>query len=222
MSDLSTAERVITSTDVFPDNGPIKAGVLLSGRGSNFLSIIERQTAGYFQRLQIVCVASDKPQTPGLKLAEPYHITVLPRSAKDFDSLIGFENYIVTEMKKQGVQLLILAGYMRIVSSVLLDVWPSAIVNIHPALLPSFTGLHAQAQAVEHGVKVSGCTVHFVDAGLDSGPIIGQRAVPVEDNDTEETLSARILIREHELYSECLKKITEQKWSIVGRRVIFD
>lgn len=204
------------------EKAEIRAGVLLSGRGSNFRAIVQHEQAGYFRKLRVVCVASNKAGAPGLAFAADKDIVCLDKCAADFESLADFEQYIVTEMKRLGVDLLILAGYMRIVGKTLLDAWPCAIVNIHPSLLPSFPGLHAHAQTLRYGVKVSGCTVHFVDAGLDSGPIIGQRTVPMLDTDTEETLSQRILEQEHELYSECLKRITEQAWSIRERTVFFD
>jgi phosphoribosylglycinamide formyltransferase-1 len=135
---------------------------------------------------------------------------------------VEYEQAIIAELDKHQVEWLALAGYMKIVGPTLLARYPQRIINIHPSLLPSFPGLHAQRQALEYGVKVAGCTVHFVDAGVDTGPIIGQRSVAVHPRDTEDTLSARILEQEHQLYAESLKRVTELSWRIEGRTVVFD
>lgn len=199
----------------------IRAGVLISGRGSNLKAVLDAQQSGFFKRLNVVCVGTNVKDAPGLQFAENLGIPVINASSRDFSSRDEHEAYLVAEMGRYDVDMLILAGYMRIVGSTLLSRWPNSIVNIHPSLLPSFPGLHAQKQAVDYGVKYSGCTVHFVDAGLDSGPIITQCIVPVHGTDTEESLSQRILVEEHQLYANALKMITENEWTIQGRSVIF-
>lgn len=200
----------------------IRAAVLISGRGSNLKSLLVAQKNHAFARMKIVCVASNKPAAGGLEFARDYGIEVLAKSAADFATFAEFEHYLADELEQLGVQLIILAGYMRLIGSALLSRWSNAIVNIHPSLLPSFPGLHAQRQALEYGVRFSGCTIHFVDAGLDSGAIIAQRTVPVMPDDTELTLTERILHEEHALYRESLQLITEHPWQIQGRTVIFN
>ncbi|MCX7964222.1 MAG: phosphoribosylglycinamide formyltransferase [Candidatus Sumerlaea chitinivorans] len=200
---------------------PIPLGVLASGRGSNFEAILRKQSYGYFARAQVACLIVNKAEAGAIAIAEQYgvpHHVVLQR---EFPSKDAYEAEIVRLLKSYGVEYVILAGYMRIVGHTLLEAYPQRILNIHPALLPSFPGLHAQRQALEYGVKISGCTVHFVDAGVDTGPIIVQRAVPVLPGDTEETLSARILEQEHIAYSEAIKMVTEEPWEIRGRVVHF-
>lgn len=196
-------------------------GVLASGRGSNFAALLQRQGEGYFENARMVCLVSNKPGAPALELAREAGLTAHGLLPKDFDSAEAFEAEIVRLMDEHGVDWLILAGYMKILGQGILNRYAGRIINVHPSLLPSFPGLHAQRQALEHGVRYSGCTVHFVDEGLDSGPIIGQRSVPVQPDDTEDDLSARILMHEHELFPACVKAITERPWQIEGRRVVF-
>lgn len=199
----------------------IQVGVMLSGHGSNFEALLRKQHEDFFKRARIACVVSDNPDARGLATARGHGI---PAHAIDPHAHAGkaaYETAVVDALSRHGVSLVVLAGYMRIVGRVLLERFPGRILNIHPSLLPSFPGLHAQQQALEHGVRFSGCTVHFVDAGMDTGPIIGQRAVPVLPGDTEDTLSARILEQEHELYAECLRRVTEEQYDISGRTVRF-
>jgi phosphoribosylglycinamide formyltransferase-1 len=199
----------------------VRVGVMLSGRGSNFEALLRKQEAGYFQRARIVCVVSDNPGARGLELARSQGLPAFGIDPRAHSGKAAFETEIAGVLARHGVEMVVLAGYMRIVGRVLLERFPGRILNIHPSLLPSFPGLHAQRQALEHGVRVTGCTVHFVDAGTDTGPIIGQRVVPVHPDDTEETLAARILEQEHELYAECLKRVTEEPYEIRGRTVVF-
>lgn len=195
-----------------------KIGVLVSGRGSNLQAIIDRIADGYLP-LDIKIVISDKADALALKRAEAAGILTAVVSRKDCASKEEFENKIHQALTEAGCELVVLAGFMRILSGNFVNKWPVKIVNIHPALLPSFPGLDAQGQAVNYGVKISGCTVHFVDEGTDSGPIILQKAVPVLDDDTEETLAARILEQEHKAMPEALKLWAEGKLLVEGRRV---
>lgn len=195
-----------------------KIGVLVSGRGSNLQAIMDRIADGYLP-LDIKIVISDKADALALKRAEAAGILTAVVSRKDCASKEEFENKIHQSLTEAGCELVVLAGFMRILSGNFVNKWPVKIVNIHPALLPSFPGLDAQGQAVNYGVKISGCTVHFVDEGTDSGPIILQKAVPVLDDDTEETLAARILEQEHKAMPEALKLWAEGKLLVEGRRV---
>ncbi len=195
-----------------------KIGVLVSGRGSNLQAIMDRIADGYLP-LDIKIVISDKADALALKRAEAAGILTAVVSRKDCASKEEFENKIHQALTEAGCELVVLAGFMRILSGNFVNKWPVKIVNIHPALLPSFPGLDAQGQAVNYGVKISGCTVHFVDEGTDSGPIILQKAVPVLDDDTEETLAARILEQEHKAMPEALKLWAEGKLLVEGRRV---
>ena len=168
---------------------------------------------------KIVIVVSDNATAPGIQLAKARGLetAVVERRGR---TRVDHEREIIAILKSQNVDLICLAGYMRLLSSSFIDTFRGRILNIHPSLLPSFPGLDAQRQALAHGVKITGCTVHFVDESLDGGPIIAQRAVQVFDNDTEETLAARILEQEHELYAEALALVVAGKYEIVDRRVI--
>ncbi|MGI8905611.1 MAG: phosphoribosylglycinamide formyltransferase [Candidatus Sumerlaeaceae bacterium] len=201
---------------------PINIGVLASGRGSNFAALLKHQEQGYFEKARLACLVSNIPSAGALQIATDAGLPALCIRPKEYTLPQQYEAALVAEMDQHSVEWLALAGYMKIVGPTLLGRYPDRIINIHPSLLPAFPGLHAQRQALEHGVRVSGCTVHFVDAGMDTGPIIGQRSVPVHTLDTEAMLSARILEQEHQLYAECLKSITERPWHLDGRRVIFD
>lgn len=199
----------------------VNVGVLASGRGSNFAALLKAQQAGQFHSAWLCCLLSNKPDAGALEIAREAGLPAISISPKDYATGADYEQAIVRVLEEHRVEWLVLAGYMKIVGPTILERFPNRILNIHPALLPCFPGLHSQQQALEYGVRVSGCTVHFVDAGMDTGPIIGQRTVPVLADDCEDTLSARILEQEHQLYAECLKRVTEQPWRIEGRRVVF-
>jgi phosphoribosylglycinamide formyltransferase-1 len=194
-------------------------GVLISGRGSNMLALAEAIRAGRISNSEIGIVISDQAVARGLTLANELGIkTLVVRRARRTRE--DHEAEIVEQLQNHKVDLVCLAGYMRILSTSFINAYAGRILNIHPSLLPAFPGLAAQRQALDHGVKWSGCTVHFVDETLDGGPIVLQAAVPVLDEDTEETLSARILEQEHRLYPEAVALITSGKYEVVGRRVL--
>lgn len=196
----------------------LKIGVLASGSGSNLQAIIDEAAYGQIP-VEVVMVISDKPDAYALSRAEKAGImtgVVLPA---DYPTREAYDEQVVKLLKLAGAEAVALAGYLRIVTPVLLQAFPQRVLNIHPALLPSFPGLHGQRQAFEYGVKVAGCTVHFVDEGLDSGPIILQAPVPVLDTDDEDSLAARILEQEHIIFPLALKLLAEGKLTIDGRRV---
>lgn len=195
-----------------------KIGVLVSGRGSNLQAIMDRIADGYLS-LEIAVVISDKPDAFALERAQKADIKTVAVERKACASKEKFEAKINAALEAEGCELVVLAGFMRILSADFVNKWQHKIINIHPALLPSFPGLHGQKQAVDYGVKFSGCTVHFVDAGTDSGPIILQKVVPVMDDDTEDTLADRILVQEHIAMPEALKLWAEGKLTIEGRKV---
>lgn len=194
-------------------------GVLASGRGSNFESIIDSIESG-FLRAKIVVLISDNPDAYVLERAKKHNIESIVLKLKDFPDKNTYYAHIADELEKRGVELVILAGFMRVVGKALIDRYRNKIMNIHPALLPSFPGLHGQKQAVDYGVKISGCTVHFVDEGMDTGAIIIQAAVPVYHDDTVETLSERILKQEHKIFPYAIKLYAEGWISVDGRKVI--
>ena len=196
-------------------------GVLISGRGSNLQAIIDAIGDGRLDA-RIAVVLSNRADAYGLERARQAGIETVVRDHKAHPSREAYEAVLVEDLRARGVQLVCLAGFMRLLGATFVHAFPNRILNVHPALLPAFPGLHAQRQAVEHGVKVSGATVHFVDTHLDAGPIILQAAVPVLDTDTEDTLSARILVQEHRLYPEAIQRILDGGWRIEGRRVVFD
>ena len=195
-----------------------KIGVLVSGRGSNLQAIMDRIADGYLP-LEIAVVISDKPDAFALERAQKADIKTVAVERKACASKEEFEAKINAALEAAGCELVVLAGFMRILSADFVNKWQHKIINIHPALLPSFPGLHGQQQAEDYGVKFSGCTVHFVDAGTDSGPIILQKVVPVMDDDTEDTLADRILVQEHIAMPEALKLWAEGKLTIEGRKV---
>lgn len=195
-----------------------KIGVLVSGRGSNLQAIMDRIADGYLP-LEIAVVISDKADAFALERAEKAGLKAVAVERKTCASKEEFEAKINAELLACGCELVVLAGFMRILSADFVNKWQHKIINIHPALLPSFPGLHGQGQAVAYGVKFSGCTVHFVDAGTDSGPIILQKVVPVMDDDTEDTLADRILVQEHIAMPEALKLWAEDRLEVVGRKV---
>lgn len=202
-----------------PTNQKGRVGILLSGRGSNFEAIY-RNSLKKNANFEVAVVISNKKDARGLERAKKFGLNAFRVSPKKLKPKEAYERKIVEILKEHKVDLVCLAGYMRIVGSELLNTFPGRIINIHPSLLPSFPGLHAHQQVLDHGVKVSGCTVHFVDAGVDTGPIIIQKAVPVEDNDTEDTLAQRVLEQEHKVYSSAITLFFEKKLKIVGRKVI--
>lgn len=199
----------------------IKLGVLVSGRGSNLQAIIDSIEAGKLPA-KIEIVISDKEDAYALTRAKNHGIPALFIDPKSFGSKEEFERAVGDELDKRGVELICLAGFMRVLSPYFVSRFRNRIINIHPALLPSFPGLHGQRQALLYGVKIAGCTVHFVTEEVDAGPIIIQAAVPVYDDDTEETLSARILKYEHKIYPMAIKLIAEGRVRIEGRRVLID
>lgn len=195
----------------------MKLAVLLSGRGSNFAAI-HRATIDGTLDAQIVCVLSNRPDAAGLQIARDAGLTAHVFDHRKYATRLEHEEDVLRALAEAEPDFVCLAGYMRLLSPRFIAAYPHRIINIHPSLLPSFPGTDAQAQAIAYGVKVSGCTVHFVDENLDAGPIIVQRAVAVHDDDTAETLSARILEQEHEAYVDALKAIS-RGYRIEGRRV---
>lgn len=202
-----------------PDPINRRLGVLISGRGSNLQALIDAIRDGRLDAT-IAVVISNKEDAAGLVRARSAGIEALCISHRGWSSRDDYERALVRELKSRDVGLVCLAGFMRLIGAPLIEAFPNAILNIHPSLLPAFPGMDAQRQAVEHGVKVSGVTVHFVTAELDAGPIILQRAVPVLETDTADTLAARILIEEHKAYPEAVKLVLEEGWRIEGRRMI--
>lgn len=198
--------------------GLLNLGVLISGNGSNLQSIIDHIEAGSLKAV-IKIVVSNSPDAFGITRAKKHGIPFTVLKNSDFKNKEEFDAAMIKTLKDNDVELVILAGFMRIISPTLLKAFPGRVMNIHPALLPSFPGLHAQKQAFDYGVKVSGCTVHFVDEGVDTGPIIIQAAVPVLDGDTEDTLAARILKEEHKIYPRAIQLFAEGKIEIYGRKV---
>ena len=197
----------------------LKVGVLASGRGSNLQAIIDASEKGEFDAM-VAVVISDRQDAYALERAQKYSIPKFYINPKDFKDKKEHEIAVADKLKEYGVTLVLLAGYMRVVTKVLIDAFNGDIMNIHPALLPSFMGLHAQRQAIEYGVRFSGCTVHFVTEDVDGGPIINQAIVPVYETDTEETLSERILEKERIIYPEAIRLFTEGRLRRRGRKVI--
>ncbi len=195
-----------------------RLGILISGRGSNFEAIADSIASGALEA-EIAVVISNRAEARGLEIARQRGLRAVCVPSKGLDRQI-YDRMVVEELRRHGVELVCLAGFMRLLSADFIREFPNAILNIHPSLLPAFPGLDAQHQALEHGVKISGCTVHFVDENLDAGPIIIQCPVPVLDSDTAETLSARILSEEHRIYSEALRIVIGGHFRIEGRRVI--
>jgi phosphoribosylglycinamide formyltransferase 1 len=194
-------------------------GVLISGRGSNLQAIIDAIAA---RRLDatIAVVVSNRAGAPGLQRARDAGIEAVHLSPRDYPDRDAFDLALAGLLRARGVELVCLAGFMRLVGGPLLDAFPNRILNVHPSLLPSFPGLDAQRQALEHGVRVTGVTVHLVNAELDGGPIVLQAAVPVLEGDTFDTLEARILAEEHRAYPEAIGRVLDGGWSIAGRRLV--
>lgn len=196
-----------------------RIAVLISGRGSNLQALIDAVTGGRLQA-EIAVVVSNRADAQGLARAQAAGIETVTINHRAYPSRDAFEHVLVRELQSRNVALVCLAGFMRLLGPTFLDAFPSAIVNIHPSLLPAFPGVDAQRQAWEHGTKVAGATVHFVTGELDGGPIIRQAAVAVEDDDTPETLAARILDVEHRIYPEAVGLVLDQGWTIDGRRFL--
>jgi len=199
----------------------VKLAVLVSGGGTNLQSIIDSIEAGRLEA-ELKVVLSDNPQAYALQRAKKHSIPTEVVSKTDFPGSVAFNSEIARRLKNYGVELVALAGFMRIIGPAVLEAFPMRVINIHPSLLPSFPGLDVQRKAIEHGVKLSGCTVHFVDAGVDSGPVIIQAAVPVLDADTPETLAARILKEEHRIYPRAIQLFSEGRLKLDGRRVVIE
>jgi phosphoribosylglycinamide formyltransferase-1 len=193
--------------------------VIVSGNGSNLQSIIDSIENGKLNA-RIACVVSNNPDAYALTRAKSHGIPCVVQENCGFKSRKEFDSSLVNILQGYGVELVVLAGYMRILSDVMIEAFPNAIMNIHPALLPAFPGLHAQQQALDYGVKFSGCTVHFVDCGTDTGPVILQAVVPIQQDDTDETLSARIQREEHRIFPEAIRLFAEGKLAVHGRHVL--
>ncbi len=197
----------------------MRLAILLSGRGSNFQAIHEAIQSGALQA-EIACVISNRPDARGIQRARDYGYAAHVIDHKTFGKRALHEQQVLRVLDEARPDFVVLAGYMRLLSAAFVERFRNRILNIHPSLLPAFPGVDAQAQAIAYGVKVSGCTVHFVDEHLDAGPILVQRTVPVHDTDTAETLSTRILEQEHQAYVEALQLLT-RSWRVEGRRVVF-
>lgn len=196
----------------------LRLGCLASGGGSNLQSIIDRCRDGSLSA-EIVLVISNNPDSGALQRARRAGIPALCIDHRNFPSRANFDRAVVAALTEAGVELVVLAGFMRLISDLFLEAFPGRIMNIHPALLPAFPGLHVQRKALEYGARVSGCTVHFVDGGVDTGPIIIQAVVPILDDDTEESLSERILEQEHRIYPRAIELFAQGRLRLDGRRV---
>ena len=196
-----------------------RIGVLLSGRGSNFEALADSIAAGRIPNAEISIVIANRPGAPGIQKARVRGIRTqgIPSSGLEREA---YDKLVVAALRENRVDLVCLAGYMRLLSPYFVAAFPNRILNIHPSLLPAFPGLESQRQALEHGVKFTGCTVHFVDENLDAGPIIIQAVVPVKDRDTVEELSERVLREEHRIYTEAVRIVLEGRYRIEGRRVL--
>ena len=197
-----------------------KLAILISGTGSNMKSIVAACEAGTVPA-EVAIVISNRADAPGIAWAADHGLETAIMSHKDYSDRESHDRAIVERLHQLGVEWVCLAGYMRLLSAVFVDAFPNRILNIHPALLPSFPGLHGQQQAWEWGVKISGCTVHFVDLELDHGPIVVQRAVEVDEDDDGDRLAQRIIVEEHRAYPEALRRLLTENWRIEGRRVVF-
>ncbi len=203
----------------------VPLGVLVSGRGSNLEAILDAVDKKYITKGQVKVVISNKPNAPALDIAKKHNVPGIVISDTGFPKKsYGYDQKTIAALKTQGVTpkegLVLLAGYFRILSDQFIDQYHHRVMNIHPALLPSFSGLEAQKQALEHGVKIAGCTVHFAEKTVDAGPIILQAPVPVREDDTADTLASRILREEHRIYPEAVRLFTEDRLRVEGRRVI--
>jgi phosphoribosylglycinamide formyltransferase-1 len=198
---------------------PRNIGVLISGRGSNLQAIIDAIGDGRLDA-RLAVVISNRADAVGLERARLAGVETIVRDHKGWASREDYEAVLVEDLRARNVQLVCLAGFMRLLGATFVNAFPNRILNIHPALLPSFPGLHAQRQALEHGVRFSGATVHLVDTQLDAGPIVMQAVVPVFTDDTEESLAARILAEEHRIYPEAIQRVLDGDWRVEGRRLV--
>jgi len=198
---------------------PHRLGILLSGRGSNFMAIADNVASGQIPNAEIAAVISNRSDAPGLEEAKRRGLDarLLPSKGLEREA---YDRQVVAVLQEKQVDLVCLAGFMRLLSPYFVSQFPNRVLNIHPSLLPAFPGLEAQRQALEHGVKFTGCTVHFVDENLDAGPVILQAVVPILDDDTVDSLAARILKEEHRIYSEAVSIVLSGNWKIAGRRVL--
>ncbi len=196
-----------------------RIGVLLSGRGSNFVALADSVAAGRVPNAEVAIVLSNREGAPGVEKARVRGIPTRVIASKGLEREV-YDRQVAAVLNEHKVDLICLAGYMRLLSPFFVAAFPKRILNIHPSLLPSFPGLESQRQALEYGVKFAGCTVHFVDENLDAGPIVLQAAIPVRDEDTEATLSERILAEEHRIYTEAVKLVLDGRYKIAGRRVV--
>ncbi|MGE3842193.1 MAG: phosphoribosylglycinamide formyltransferase [Vicinamibacterales bacterium] len=196
-----------------------RLGVLISGRGSNLQALIDAIRAGSLEA-QIALVVSNRADAPGLQRAEAAGIDTIVLPHKAYPTRESFDAALVDTLRAHRVDVVCLAGFMRLLGRTFVDAFPHAVLNIHPSLLPAFPGLDAQRQALEHGVRVTGVTVHLVTPELDAGPIILQATVPVRDDDTVQSLSARILVEEHRIYPEAVRLVLEGGWRVEGRRFV--
>lgn len=199
----------------------MRLGVLASGGGTNLQAIIDRCRESSFPA-EIAVVIANNPGAGALERARQAGIPARCINHRDFASREEFDAALVEALREAGIELVVLAGFMRIITKVLLDAFPLRIINIHPALLPAFPGLHVQQQAIDYGARFSGCTVHFVDGGVDTGPIIIQAVVPVLPGDTADTLAARILIQEHQIYPRAIQLLAEGRVRVTGRTVAIE
>jgi phosphoribosylglycinamide formyltransferase-1 len=197
----------------------MKTGVLASGSGTNLQALIDAWKGGALAPAKLVVVGSNIAGCLALERAQTSGIETFVLSHKDFASREDFDHALVTELRSRGVELVVLAGFMRVLTGAFLDAFPLRVINIHPALLPAFPGMHAQKQAIDYGVKLAGCTVHFVDKGTDTGPIIAQAAVPVLPGDDDASLGKRILGEEHRLLPAVVRAMASGQVSVEGRRV---
>ena len=216
---MTGRERTRSRSSSTPRGGA-RLGILLSGRGSNFLALHAAVERGALPA-RIALVLSNVPEAPGLARARELGLPTAAVPSRGAVSREAHEAEVGSALEAAGVEWICLAGYMRLLSPGFVRRWPRRIVNVHPSLLPAFPGLDAQGQALAHGVKVSGCTVHLVDERLDSGPIVAQEAVPVEDGDDRDRLAARILAAEHRLYPRALARLLTERWEVRGRRLAF-
>ncbi len=202
-------------------SGPVRVGVLVSGSGTNLQALLDSCAVPGFPA-QVAVVVSNVPGAFALERAATAGVSSAVLEHQAFDSREAFEDQLVTVLEAHQVEAVFLAGFMRVLGPTFLRRFPGKVLNIHPALLPSFPGLHGPRQALAHGVKLAGCTVHLVDEGTDTGPIVAQAAVPVLDGDDEAALAARILVEEHRLYPLVLRWVAERRLKVVGRRVVVD
>ncbi len=196
----------------------LRIGVLASGGGTNLQSLIDRCQDGSL-KVEIAVVIANNPDAKALQRAESAGLPALCIDHRSFKSREEFDRAVISTLKDRGVELVVLAGFMRIITQDFIDAFPLRVINIHPALLPAFPGLHVQQKAIDYGARFSGCTVHFVDGGVDTGPIIAQAVVPVQPDDTAETLAARILEQEHRIYPRVVQLIAEGRVRVDGRKV---